>query len=61
MPARDSDALAAAVSKLLASHALRTRMGEAARKKALREFDERNVTRNIIAVYGELLAKTTVA
>ncbi len=61
VPVRDADALGLAVRKLLVSSALRTRMGEAARKKALREFDERNVTRNIVAIYDELLARTTVA
>jgi hypothetical protein len=35
-------------------------MGKAARKKALSEFDERTVTRNIIAIYDELLATTAV-
>jgi len=60
VPVRDADALGLAVRKLLASPALRKTMGEAARKKALSEFDERNVTRNIIAIYDELLAKTGV-
>jgi len=53
---RDAVALASAVEKLLASPALRAQMGDAARRKALREFDERSVTGNIIELYGELLA-----
>ncbi len=61
VPVRDAEALGLAVRKLLVSPVLRKRMGEAAREKALREFDERNVTRNIMAIYDELLAKTTVA
>ena len=60
VPVRDADALGLAERKLLASPALRTRMGKAARKKALSEFDERTVTRNIIAIYDELLATTGV-
>ena len=60
VPVRDADALGLAVRKLLVSPALRKTMGEAARKKALSEFDERNVTRNIIAIYDELLARKGV-
>jgi glycosyltransferase involved in cell wall biosynthesis len=60
VPVRDADALGLAMRKLLASPALRKTMGEAARKKALSEFDERNVTQNIIAIYDELLTRTGV-
>ena len=56
VPVRDAVTLASAVEKLLASPALRAQMGDAARRKALREFDERSVTGNIIELYGELLA-----
>jgi glycosyltransferase involved in cell wall biosynthesis len=45
VPAGDADALAAAVERLVADPDLRERLGSAARRKALREFDQRAVAR----------------
>ncbi len=61
VPVGDAGALASAVVKLLASPELRAQMGEAARGKALDEFDERRVTRDIIAIYDQLLAEMPIA
>jgi glycosyltransferase involved in cell wall biosynthesis len=58
VPVRDGPALAAAIARLLEDHALAARLGIAARKKALAEFDERIVIDRTIAVYQELLADT---
>jgi glycosyltransferase involved in cell wall biosynthesis len=55
VPARDGDALARAILQLLQSPETRRRMGEAARLKALREFDERVVFAKIGAAYHRLL------
>jgi glycosyltransferase involved in cell wall biosynthesis len=41
VPERDVGALAEALRELLGSHALRTRLGEAARAKMEREYDAR--------------------
>jgi glycosyltransferase involved in cell wall biosynthesis len=54
-PARDSDALADAILELLADEGLRRRYGDAARAKALLEFDEQAVFRRIRDAYGRLL------
>lgn len=54
VPARDSAALAAAIARLQDDPALARRLGGAARAKALREFDERVVIRDTMAVYDEL-------
>jgi len=53
-PVRDSAAFADALETLLRDPALRVRMGEAGRKKAIAEFDERDVIRRTIDVYVEL-------
>ena len=55
VPARDAGALVIAIETLLDSPELRARMGKAAREKALREFDERDVVKGIMDVYDELL------
>ena len=55
VPARDSDALADAILELLADEGLRRRYGDAARAKALLEFDEQAVFRRIRDAYGRLL------
>ena len=55
VPARDAVALAAAMTRLLDDPALAARLGQAARAKALAEFDERIVIERTLAVYGELL------
>jgi glycosyltransferase involved in cell wall biosynthesis len=55
VPVRDSGALASAIERLCEDPALRKRLGDAARQKALAEFDERIVLEQTIAVYKELV------
>lgn len=55
VPARDSDALATAIDRLHSDPGLRERLGAAARRKALAEFDERIVIHRTVEVYRELL------
>lgn len=57
VPARDAGALGDAVAALAADARLRARMGEAARVKALREFDDRRVIDITLATYERLLAE----
>jgi glycosyltransferase involved in cell wall biosynthesis len=52
---RDSLSLARAIGRLVESPALRNRLGQAARAKALDEFDERVVIDKTLAVYRELI------
>ncbi len=54
VPARDANALAAAIARLHDDPALARRLGEAARAKALAHFDERILIRDTQAVYREL-------
>ena len=54
VPVRDGEALARAIAKLQDAPALARRLGEAAREKALAEFDERVVIEQTIAVYYEI-------
>lgn len=56
VPARNAEALAAAIARLHDDPALVARLGEAARLKALAEFDERIVIARTLAVYRELLS-----
>lgn len=51
---KDSSALAHAIARLQDEPKLRSRLGAAARDKALAEFDERIVIRQTLRVYGEL-------
>lgn len=51
---RNADALAAALAKLIADPALRTRMGVAARKRAEMEFGLEGVVAQTLALYKEL-------
>ncbi|TAN02818.1 MAG: glycosyltransferase family 1 protein [Rhodanobacteraceae bacterium] len=53
---RDAGALANAMARLLDSPELATRLGNAARAKALALFDERIVNRRTLEVYRNLLA-----
>ena len=53
VPVRDAHALAAAIARLEDDEHLRIRLGEAARRKALAEFDERIVIERTFAVYRE--------
>jgi glycosyltransferase involved in cell wall biosynthesis len=51
VPASDSDALGAAILALASSPDRRRTMGTAARQKAEREFDERDVVRRVMDAY----------
>ena len=55
VPARDADALAQGIARLQDDPELATRLGQAARAKALAEFDEKIVIERTLAVYRELL------
>jgi glycosyltransferase involved in cell wall biosynthesis len=55
VPVKDSRALADAIARLHADPALRLRLGEAARRKALSQFEERSVIEKTIGVYRELI------
>lgn len=55
VPAKDAAALAAAIAKLSEDPALCERLGAAARRKALAEFDERSVIERTLGVYRELI------
>ena len=55
VPVRNGAALARAVARLQEDPALRARLADAGRHKALEHFDERIVIRNTLAVYGELM------
>jgi glycosyltransferase involved in cell wall biosynthesis len=54
VPARDAKALAGAIASLHDSLELRKSLGDAARKKALNEFDEKKVVAGTLDVYREL-------
>jgi len=53
VPVRDGDALARALARLQEDPALRLRLAEAGRGKALARFDERIVVARTLDVYGE--------
>lgn len=57
VPVKDASALANAIERLHQNPALARQLGLAARTRALREFDERIVIRQTLAVYGELLGE----
>lgn len=59
IPVRDARALASALCTLYDDPDLRLRLGTAARKKALTEFDERIVIHDTLAVYDELCHATS--
>lgn len=54
VPVRDGKALAQAIARLQDKPALRARLADAGRRKALAQFDERIVVRETMAVYREL-------
>jgi glycosyltransferase involved in cell wall biosynthesis len=54
VPARDPEALAAALERLLRSPADRARMGAASRAKAVAEFDEVRIIEMLIDAYRRL-------
>lgn len=55
VPLRNAEALAAAIARLDDDPQWAAKMGQAAKAKALREFDERIVIERTLAVYDELL------
>jgi glycosyltransferase involved in cell wall biosynthesis len=55
VPLRNAEALAAAIARFHDDPELAVKMGQAAKTKALREFDERIVIERTLAVYDELL------
>ena len=55
VPVRDAAALAAAIARLHDDPALASRLGAAARARALAEFDEQIVIARTLAVYREVL------
>ncbi|MAL03700.1 MAG: glycosyltransferase family 1 protein [Arenimonas sp.] len=56
VPARDSTALANAIARLQDDPVFAQRLGEAAREKAILEFDESAVCKSTLAVYSQLLS-----
>ena len=57
VPPRDPDALTEAIGRLVDDEALRTRLGAAARTRAVERFDERAVARTIVEHYGRLVER----
>lgn len=58
VPVRDSQALASAIARLEDDPELAARLGAAARRKALEQFDERIIIEKTLAVYAELRSST---
>ena len=58
VPARDADALAKAILRLLRDDALRKRMGEAARARAEAQFDSKRVNGLVLEEYRRLLPQS---
>ncbi len=56
VPPGDADALAKAISRLLADDLLRKKMGEAARRRVESHFTWEEAAKKTVAVYEELLA-----
>ncbi|WP_333843179.1 glycosyltransferase family 4 protein, partial [Pelomicrobium sp.] len=56
VPIRDAGALAGAIARLLDDPALRRRMGERGRERAVEEFSQERVIAATLAVYREALA-----
>ena len=57
VPARSAAALAEAIDRLHRDPGLRKRLGSAARRKAVEQFDEKIVIRETITAYRELLKR----
>lgn len=57
VPARDATALALAIGRLLDDPAYARSLGQAARQRALEQFDDRIVVRRTMLVYEELFAR----
>jgi glycosyltransferase involved in cell wall biosynthesis len=60
VPARDPGALAAAIERLVCDAGERQRLGAAARRKALKEFDEQRCIDLVLATYARLLARARI-
>ena len=56
-PAGEVAALTQALLKLLEDRGLRQQMGEAARVRALELFSSQKITKEMLALYGELLGQ----
>ncbi len=54
---RDANELADGIETMLHDEKMRNEMGRAGRKRAVRQFDERNVIRDTLQVYAELLGE----
>jgi glycosyltransferase involved in cell wall biosynthesis len=54
VPVRDAEALADALERLICDPELRRRMGEASRRKAVAEFDEKLVIGRTLEVYEDM-------
>lgn len=54
VPARDADALARAINRLLSDEALRRGMGEKGRKRALQEFSHETMIDRVLSLYQSL-------
>ncbi|GAA0708272.1 glycosyltransferase family 4 protein [Dokdonella soli] len=61
VPVRDSSGLATAIARLINDPALAARLGQAARVKALADFDERIIIDRTLNVYRELLGESPQA
>jgi glycosyltransferase involved in cell wall biosynthesis len=57
VPVRDALALAQAIARLQDDHLLARRLGQAARAKALAQYDERGIVARTLNVYYELLGE----
>jgi glycosyltransferase involved in cell wall biosynthesis len=57
VPPRDANALAAALRRLTESQDLRQRMGEAGRERVVRHFNEREMVRQTLDLYRDLLRR----
>jgi glycosyltransferase involved in cell wall biosynthesis len=60
-PPRDADALRAAVLRLLQDDVLRTRLGEAARLRAIAHFDQRQVAATSLRTYAAVARRRGLA
>lgn len=56
VPVKDADALGNAIERLHENPTWARQLGQAARRRALKEFDDRIVIEQTLAVYGELTA-----
>jgi glycosyltransferase involved in cell wall biosynthesis len=55
VPPHDQEALAAALNRLLDDRELRTRLGQAGRRRVECEFDAARMVRQVLTVYSEVL------